>query len=148
MKNIKSTLLTIGLAASTTLLLAGCSEGDHAGHDHDNGHGDHAHAEGDGHDHADESHADGEGSDDVAAVAGKIAETTGAMAVVEKPTEEQLKGTKEYTLKTCLVSGEELGSMGEPLLMLVGDQQVKLCCDHCVPDFKKDTAKIMAKLNQ
>lgn len=149
MKKLKTSLLTLGLAASTSLFLAGCAESDHAGHDHE--HGEHAHAEGAGHDADGENHEAeqaGHDNDVTESVAGKIAETAGAMAVIEKPTEEQLKGTKEYTLKTCIVSGEELGSMGDPLVMLVGNQQVKLCCDHCVPDLKKDTAKLMAKLSE
>lgn len=146
MKNIKNSLLTLGLAASTSLFLAGCAEGDHAGHDHD--HGDHAHAEGASHDEDAEDHADGDATEAIAAAAGKVADAASTMAVIEEPTEEQLKGTKEYTLKTCLVSGEELGSMGDPLVVLVGNQQVKLCCEHCVPDLKKDTAKLMAKLSE
>ncbi|HAV64708.1 MAG TPA: hypothetical protein DCY13_20370 [Verrucomicrobiales bacterium] len=137
MKNIKSTFLALGLAAATSFFLAGCGEGDHAGHDHDH--------DGAGHDHASET---GKAATDAA---GKLADAAGsavALAIVEKPTAEQLAAAKPYTLETCLVSDEKLGEMGEPLVLVVGNQQVKLCCDHCLPDLKKDAAKLVAKLNK
>lgn len=136
MKKIKQTLLALGLAAGTTLFLAGCSEGDHAGHDHGHDHDGHSHAEGEAH----------QAADGASAVAGKVGETAAAMAVIEKPSAEQLAAAKPYTLDTCVVSGEKLGGMGEPVVLLVGDQQVKMCCDHCLPDLKKDPAKFVAKL--
>jgi hypothetical protein len=143
MKTIKNTLLTLGLAASTALFFAGCSEGDHAGHDHD------------GHDHGTEEAAhDGEhGSESKTAsvateVAGKVAETVAAIKVIENPTAEQIAAAKPYTLKTCVMSGEELGSMGDPIVLVVGDQQFKLCCDGCIDDLKADPAKALAKLSE
>ena len=33
-----------------------------------------------------------------------------------------------YPLRTCPVSGEELGSMGEPIDLLYGTRLVRLCC--------------------
>ncbi len=126
MKHIK--LLTIGLAAATSLFLAGCSEGDHAGPDHRTDHADHDHS-GD--------------------VAGKVADSAGAeLTVIENPTAAQLAAAKPYLLETCIVSDEELGDMGEPVVLIVGNQQVKLCCDSCLSDLKKDSAKLLAKLSK
>lgn len=46
--------------------------------------------------------------------------------------------------KVCPVSGEELGSMGEPVVVFHEGKEVKLCCDSCVADFKADPAKFAA----
>jgi len=54
---------------------------------------------------------------------------------------------KPYPLDTCLVSGEKLGSMGDPITITHEGQAIKFCCDRCVPRFKKDPAKYLAKLN-
>jgi hypothetical protein len=53
---------------------------------------------------------------------------------------------KEYPLKTCLVSGEDLGSMGDPVVIVHEGQQIKFCCDSCLPKFEKDPAKYLSKL--
>ena len=55
---------------------------------------------------------------------------------------------KAYPLKTCIVSGEELGKMGEPVRIVHEGQEIKFCCKSCEPDFKKDPAKYLAKLNE
>ena len=36
-----------------------------------------------------------------------------------------------YPLDTCPVSGEELGGMGDPYELVVGDRLVRLCCSSC-----------------
>ncbi|MEQ2007873.1 MAG: hypothetical protein ABMA26_13835 [Limisphaerales bacterium] len=53
---------------------------------------------------------------------------------------------KPYTLDVCIVSGEKLGSMGAPVVHVHEGQEVKLCCKSCLPDFKKEPAKFLAKL--
>ncbi len=53
---------------------------------------------------------------------------------------------KTYPLKTCLVSGEELGSMGEPIDYLYGTRLVRLCCKSCVREFEKKPRQLLAKL--
>jgi YHS domain-containing protein len=52
-----------------------------------------------------------------------------------------------YPLETCVVSGEELGSMGEPVEVVAGTRLVRFCCDKCVGKFRKDPAKYLSKLN-
>jgi len=55
---------------------------------------------------------------------------------------------KPYTLKTCIVSDEELGGMGRPFVFEQEGREVKLCCKSCEKDFKKDPAKYIKKLEQ
>lgn len=74
--------------------------------------------------------------------------TATALKINEKPTKEQIAAAKPYPLEVCVVSGEKLGSMGEPPIILVGDQQVKLCCGGCIDDWKKDPASLLAKLKK
>lgn len=47
----------------------------------------------------------------------------------------------EYPLTTCVVSGEKLGSMGEPVVVEHNGTKVKLCCDQCIDKFNSDPAK-------
>ncbi len=53
---------------------------------------------------------------------------------------------KPYPLKTCIVTGNELGSMGDPITEVYQGQQVKFCCKACIAKFHKDQAKYLAKL--
>jgi YHS domain-containing protein len=53
-----------------------------------------------------------------------------------------------YPIDTCLVSGEKLGSMGDPVVIVHEGREIKFCCDSCVPDFKKDPDKYLEKLSQ
>jgi hypothetical protein len=55
---------------------------------------------------------------------------------------------KPYTLKTCIVSDEELGGMGKPFVFDYEGREIKLCCKSCQKDFKKDPAKYIKKLEQ
>ncbi len=51
-----------------------------------------------------------------------------------------------YPLDVCIVSGEKLGSMGDPITIVHKDQEIKFCCDSCPPKFKEDPAKYLGKL--
>lgn len=58
----------------------------------------------------------------------------------------------DYPLQVCAVSGEELGSMGEPFDYIhkeegKPDRLVRMCCDGCVKKFKKDPAKYLARID-
>ncbi len=53
---------------------------------------------------------------------------------------------KPYPLKTCIVSGEKLGEMGEPVVFVHQGQEIKLCCKNCRKDFDKEPAKYLSKL--
>ena len=54
---------------------------------------------------------------------------------------------KPYPLKTCIVTDEELGDMGEPDVIQHEGQEVKFCCGGCTKKFKKDPAKYLKKLS-
>ena len=54
---------------------------------------------------------------------------------------------KTYKMKTCPVSGEELGKMGEPVNYLYGTTLVRFCCKDCVKDMAKDPAAILKKVS-
>ena len=57
-----------------------------------------------------------------------------------------LGGTKPYPLKTCIVTGNNLKSMGDEQTIVHEGQVVKFCCEPCVGKFKKNPAKYLAKL--
>ncbi len=46
-----------------------------------------------------------------------------------------------YPMKTCPVSGEELGSMGDPVIVEHERTTVKLCCKSCIKKFNADPEK-------
>jgi hypothetical protein len=53
---------------------------------------------------------------------------------------------KPYPLDKCVVSNEKLGEHGKPYVFVHNGQEVKLCCEDCLADFKKDPNKYMAKI--
>jgi hypothetical protein len=53
---------------------------------------------------------------------------------------------KTYPLDTCAISGEKLGSMGDPIEMMYGHRLVRLCCKGCMKSFKEDPAAFMEKV--
>lgn len=55
---------------------------------------------------------------------------------------------KPYPLKTCLVSDEDLSSMGEPVVLNHDGQEIKFCCAGCTKSFKKNPAKYLKKLDK
>lgn len=52
-----------------------------------------------------------------------------------------------YPLDTCVVAGSKLGSMGEPVEVVAGTHLVRFCCAACIPKFKTDPSKYLAKLS-
>lgn len=56
------------------------------------------------------------------------------------------KDAKPYPLKNCLISGEDLKSMGKPFVMIAEGQELKFCCKHCVKDYENDKADYLKKL--
>lgn len=55
---------------------------------------------------------------------------------------------KDYPLKTCPVSKEELGGMGEPVNVVVAGRLVRLCCNSCKKDLFKDPLKYIAAVDE
>lgn len=56
--------------------------------------------------------------------------------------------TKSYPLQTCVISGEKLGSMGDPVKVTHEGTEVQLCCKNCIEDFKKDPAKYVKMVKE
>jgi hypothetical protein len=64
------------------------------------------------------------------------------------------KAKAAYPLDACMVSGDKLegGDMGPPQDYVYRqegrpDRLVRLCCNHCVRDFKKDPAKYLRMID-
>jgi len=66
----------------------------------------------------------------------------------EKKADKADAKAKPYTLKTCVVSDEKLGEMGDPYVFTHNGQEVKLCCKGCLKDFNKDSAKYIKKIEK
>ena len=55
---------------------------------------------------------------------------------------------KPYSLETCIVSDEKLGSMGKPMVFEYKGQEVKLCCKSCKSKFDKDADALLKKIQE
>lgn len=55
---------------------------------------------------------------------------------------------KPYPLKTCIVSDEKLGEMGQAYVFTHEGREIKLCCKGCLKEFNKDSAKYIKKLDE
>jgi hypothetical protein len=53
-----------------------------------------------------------------------------------------------YALDTCPISGQKLGSMGDPIVKVYDGREVRFCCDKCPPKFEKDMAANTAKIDE
>ena len=107
--------------ALSLIFFPSCSQAeDHADSDEHAGHA--------GHDHGDEA------SSATAATAASMAD---AGAATSDP----------YPLSTCPVSGEALGSMGDPIVLNQPGREVQLCCKSCVASYEGDTAKYNAEID-
>ena len=52
-----------------------------------------------------------------------------------------------YPIDTCIISGGELGGMGDPIEIVYNNRLVRFCCAMCEPKFRKDPAAALAKLD-
>lgn len=69
------------------------------------------------------------------------------VAVPALGAEEGAQKERPYPLTTCVVSGEDLGSMDDAIIIQHEGREVRLCCRNCVRKFQKDPARYMAKLD-
>ena len=83
---------------------------------------------GDGHDHSSHNHG------------ATVAKSPEMPAAPADP------NAKPYPLKTCIVSGEELGKMGDPMRFTYKGQEIKLCCKGCEKKFHADVDKFLEKI--
>lgn len=76
-------------------------------------------------------------------------EATGGEEVVAALGDTETAAQKAaYPVKTCLVGGEELGSMGDPVEYVHEGRLVQFCCESCIDDFKKEPSKYLAILDE
>ena len=69
------------------------------------------------------------------------------LAACSSPEPVQAAGKgKPYPLQKCLVSGNDLDSMGGPVSKVYNGQEIKFCCKPCVKKFEANQAKYLAKL--
>ena len=69
----------------------------------------------------------------------------------EKPAVKASKSDKEaapYPLSTCVVTGQKLGEMGEPIEFHHEGRLIKFCCDSCPKKFLADPKKYLAILDE
>ena len=67
------------------------------------------------------------------------------LAAVDKRIIAQQKPT--YPLATCVVSGQKLGNMGEPVDVVIGNRLVRFCCGGCKNALMKNPAKYFTKID-
>ena len=80
----------------------------------------------------------------------KKVESAPLQAVIAKTPEQKAKTEAQipsYPLKTCLVSGDDLGGMGETVNTLYGDRLIRFCCKGCLRSFNKNPSKYLPKLD-
>lgn len=53
---------------------------------------------------------------------------------------------KPYPLEFCLVTDNELGSMGKPYRIVHKGQEILFCCKPCLKKFNADPEKYLAKI--
>jgi YHS domain-containing protein len=68
--------------------------------------------------------------------------------VCSRADEKKSDKLKPYTLKTCVVSGDKLGEMGDPYVYEYKGRQIKFCCKGCLKDFNKEPAKYIKKIEE
>ncbi len=71
-----------------------------------------------------------------------------AVSSEESAKETAVAAAARYPLEKCIVTGEKLGEMGDPVVKNYDGREVKFCCKMCVKGFEKDQAKWMKKLDE
>lgn len=55
-------------------------------------------------------------------------------------------GAKPYPLTTCIVTDNDLGSMGDEQTYVHEGQEIKVCCAPCIAKFQANPGRFLAKL--
>ena len=71
-----------------------------------------------------------------------------ALLLLNLPSPARAAEVRPYLLQVCLVTGNELGSMGKVVTKVHDRQEVKLCCKPCVKKFNANPAKYLSKLGK
>jgi len=62
--------------------------------------------------------------------------------------DQKAEKVKPYTLKTCIISGDKLGEMGDPFVYTYKGREIKFCCKGCLKDFNKAPEKYIKKIEE
>ena len=57
------------------------------------------------------------------------------------------RATYPYTLDTCPISGEKLGGMGDAVVKVYDNREVRFCCEMCVPTFESDKDRYWSEID-
>lgn len=60
--------------------------------------------------------------------------------------EDRKGAVKPYPLELCIVTDNDLGSMGDPRTFVYEGQEIKICCKPCEKKFLKTPEKYLTKL--
>jgi YHS domain-containing protein len=71
---------------------------------------------------------------------------TGQPAAPAMPPAAVKIAAKPYPLKTCLVTDNDLDSMGDEVSIVYEGQTIKFCCKPCEKKFRANPEKYLAKL--
>lgn len=74
----------------------------------------------------------------------------GLLVVILSPAlnaaEKAKETVKPYPLDVCIVTDNDLGSMGDERSFVFEGQEIKICCKPCEKKFLKDPARYLKKL--
>ena len=56
------------------------------------------------------------------------------------------EGIIPYTSEDCIVTDNELGSMGDPVTIIYEGREIKFCCAPCEEEFRAEPEKFLSKL--
>jgi hypothetical protein len=73
--------------------------------------------------------------------------TAAQTAQSAQPAQTTPDAAKVYPINWCVVSGEELGQMGDPVVYDYKGRTIKFCCKNCVKIFEKAPDRFMARLD-
>jgi YHS domain-containing protein len=67
------------------------------------------------------------------------------MAAIDKAAADEQRAS--YPLKTCPVTGKNLGSMGEPAEVILAGRLIRLCCPPCERQLRADPVAYLAEID-
>jgi hypothetical protein len=72
--------------------------------------------------------------------------TLAACTAPEPATAAPATKSKPYPLTRCIVTDNDLDSMGGPVTRVYNGQEIKFCCKPCIKKFESNQAKYLTKL--
>jgi hypothetical protein len=78
---------------------------------------------------------------------GAAAPATPATPAAPAAQYKRITPSKDYPVMTCVVSGEPLKSMGDPIAIEYQGREVQFCCEECVDEFLANPGPALAKID-